>query len=195
MDEIVKFITQYIPLTDEEIEIIHQQNLIRTYKKDTILLSEGDYAKDCFFIMKGLVRCYYVVDGEEKTTEFYAESQPITPISYIKKEPSEYYLSCLEDCVIALGSPERNKKLMEAIPKLSTMLLEMSSDMLMQRQSTFDDFKKLNPEMRYLKFMETRKDLYNRVPLQHLATYLGVTPVSLSRMRKRISSKRIRQAS
>ena len=188
-DDIIAFITRYIPLSTEEISIIDEQNLIKSYKKDTVLLSEGEYAKECYFILQGCVRSYYLIDGEEKTTEFYTESQAITPISYTQKQPSAYFLSCLEDCIIALGSTERNKKLVERIPKLESLVSQMNSELLIEKQISFDSFKSLSPEQRYLRLLETRPDLFNRVPLYHIATYLGITPVSLSRMRKRVANK------
>ncbi len=191
-DEIIKFISAYIDLSPQEISIIDEQKMIESYKKDTVLLAEGAYAKECYFILKGCVRSYYLVDGEEKTTEFYTEGQGITPISYVTKQPSEYYLSCLEDCDLAISSTERNQKLIEKVPKLKALIMQMNSELLVQNQVSFDNFKNYSPEMRYLKLMETRPDLFNRVPLLHIATYLGITPVSLSRMRKRISSKAVK---
>lgn len=189
-NQIIEFITKYIPLTEEEISILEEQNLIKSYRKDELLLAEGDVAKECFFIIKGCVRSYYVIDGEEKNTEFYTEQQTITPVSYVTKQASEYYLSCLEDCIVAVGSHERNKKLIEKIPKLEILILQMSSNLLVQNQIASDNFKKLSPEMRYLNLLETRPDLLNRIPQYHLATYLGITPVSLSRLRKRLSVRK-----
>ncbi len=187
---IIKFITAYIELSPQEIDIINEQNQVKSFKKGTLLLAEGSYAKECYFILKGCVRSFYLVDGEERTTEFYTENQSINPVSYLTKQPSTYYLSCLEDCEIAVSSAERNKVLIEKVPKLEALILQMSSELLVQNQVSFDDFKNLSPEKRYLKLLETRPDLFNRVPLQQLATYLGITPVSLSRMRKRITVKR-----
>ena len=186
---IIKFITSYIELTPQEINIVNEQNQIKSFKRGALLLSEGEYAKECFFILKGCVRSYYLVDGEDRTTEFYTENQSINPVSYLTKKPSEYYLACEEDCEVAISSAERSKKLIEMIPKLETLIMQMNSELLVQNQISFDYFKNLNPEMRYLKLLETRPDLFNRVPLNHIATYLGITPVSLSRMRKRIMVK------
>jgi CRP-like cAMP-binding protein len=191
MDAIIKFIERYVPLTQEEIDIILDQNLIKVYPKDGLLLSEGELARECFFILEGCVRSYYLIDGEEKTTEFYTEMATITPVSYVTKQPSEYFLSCLEDSIIAVGSPERNKALLEKVPKLENMVMQLHTELLVQNQLSFDSFKNLSPEQRYLKFMEARPDLMNRVPLGHLATYLGITPVSLSRIRKRMATPRV----
>ncbi len=188
-DKIIEFISQYITLTEEEKEVIKSQNMIRYYLKGAELLSEGEYARDCYFVLKGCVRSYYIVDGEERTTEFYTENQTINPVSYLKKEPSEYYLSCLEDCVIALGNEERNEKLLRDVPRLGQMVLSMSSEILAENTISLDDFKNLSPEQRYKNLQEKRPDLIQRVPQYHLASYLGITPVSLSRMRKRISTQ------
>ncbi|MET0946427.1 MAG: Crp/Fnr family transcriptional regulator [Flavobacterium sp.] len=187
-NKIIKFITDYIPLSEEEITILNEQNLIISYKKNSILLSQGELAKANYFVLKGCVRSYYLIDGEEKTTEFYTENQGVIPVSYVNKQPSEYYLSCLEDCILALGTPERDKALIEKIPKLKSLIMQMNNEMMAQNQISFDNFKNLSPELRYLKFMETRPDLINRVPQYHLATYLGITPESLSRIRKRITA-------
>lgn len=184
---IINYISKYIPLTEEEIEIIKEQNLIRYFKKNELLLEEGEYAKECYFVLSGCVRAYYLMDGEERNTEFYIQNQSITPVSYQTKKPSEYYLSCLEDCVLALGSDERNQKLLEKVPKLTTMIMQMSNEMLVQKVIEFDEFKTFSPEQRYLNLLEKRPDLVNRIPLYHLASYLGITQVSLSRIRKRIS--------
>lgn len=186
---ILDFISKYITLTDEEVQIIKDLNLVGNFKKNTNILSEGEVASECYFILKGCIRSYYIIDGEEKTTEFYTEGQPITPISYVTKEPSEYYLSCVEDCAVSLGT--KNELLIQKIPKLANLILQLNTELLVQNQISFDTFKNLSPEQRYLKLLETRPDLINRVPQYHLATYLGITPVSLSRMRKRISTVKV----
>lgn len=185
-DKIIEFISRYVSLTDEEAEIIKSQNLIESYEKGTILLSEGDYAKDCYFVLSGCVRRYYIDNGEEKTTEFYTEFHTINPVSYINEEPSDYYLSCLEDCILALGDEQRNQELLQKVPKLNQMVMKMSGELLAAKQISFDEFKKLKPEMRYRKLIEAQPNLFQRVPLYHIASFLGITPVSLSRMRKRI---------
>ncbi|MCK6602528.1 MAG: Crp/Fnr family transcriptional regulator [Bacteroidetes bacterium] len=189
-DAIITFISSYIDLTPDEKSVIQAQNIIKTYPKGTVLLAHGDLAQDCFFILKGCVRRYYIVDGDERTTEFFTENQGITPVSYLTKQPSDYYLSCLEPCVIALGSDERNQLLLEKVPKLARLIAQMSTELLVKSQITSDNFKNMNPENRYLHLLETRPDLVARIPLQHIATFLGMTPVSLSRLRKRITLKR-----
>jgi CRP-like cAMP-binding protein len=185
-DKILKFITDYIPLTEEEIEILNAQHLFLSFKKNTILLSEGELAKVHYFVLQGCVRSYYVIEGDEKTTEFYTENESVVPVSYIRKEPSEYYLSCVEDCVLAVGSEESHKTLIDKIPKLNSLIIQHNHELMAENKISFDNFKNLSPKARYLKFMETRSDLFNRVPQYYIASYLGITAESLSRIRKRI---------
>ena len=99
MDElIINYISKYISLSDEEMRIVREQNLIRQYKKNEVLLAEGELATECYFILSGCVRAYYLIDGEERNTAFYIENKTITPISYQTHSFSEYYLSCRSKC-------------------------------------------------------------------------------------------------
>lgn len=184
---LIDFLSKYIVLSEEEVQIIKKHNLIKEYKKNTILLSEGQVSKECYLVLKGCVRSYYLLDGEEKTNAFYTENEPITPISYTKKSPSEYYLSCLEDCILSIGTPEKTNHFLNEFPKFASLIATISNELLADNQVLFDDFKNLPPEKRYLKLLEKRPDLIKRVPQYHLASYLGIKPQSLSRIRKRIS--------
>ena len=188
-NSIIDYISQFIRLTEEEANITCEQNLFRQYPKNEILLAEGKYATECYFIIKGCVRAYYIKDGEERNTDFFFENQTIRPVSYQTKQPSEYYLSCLEDCVIAVGNEARNQKLVVQIPKLSSLISQMNEELLLQKTLEFDHFKSNSPEERYKNLLKNNPELLNRIPLFHLASFLGITQVSLSRMRRRIMVK------
>ncbi len=189
-DLIIDYISRFISLSDKELKIIREQNLFRQYKKNDILLQEGAYAKECFFVIKGCIRAYYLKDGEERNTEFFIENQTIRPISYQTNQPSSYYLSCLEDSILAIGSEERNKKLVEQIPGLASLIQQLNEALLIQKTVDFDSFKNHSPEERYLLLLQQKPELLNRIPLFHLASYLGITQISLSRIRSRISQKK-----
>jgi CRP-like cAMP-binding protein len=183
---IVTFLSQYIELTDEEIDILTNQSFIQFFKKGTILLSEGKIASECFFIIQGCVGSYYLIDGDIKITDFFTEKQPITPVSYTTKKPSEYYLECLEDSIISIGTPERSAELMGKIPRLAAIGSNIMEDQLANQRMKYDDFIKLSPEDRYQNLQKTSPHLLNRVPQYLIASYLGIKPESLSRIRKRL---------
>lgn len=184
---VVNFLSKYIELTEEEIDIVSNKDMIRSYKKGTILLSEGSFAKECFFILKGCISSYYIVDGEVKVTDFFTESQPITPVSYTTKKTSEYYLECLEDSIISIGTPESSAELLKKLPRLAALGSNIMEDQLANQRMKYDDFVKLPPIKRYQKLLDTRPELVHRVKQYYLASYLGIKPETLSRYRKKIS--------
>lgn len=97
---IISYLSKHISLTDVEVSAINDLNLIRKFSKGTLLLKEGETSEVCYLVLEGCVRSYFLIDGEEKTTEFYTENQPMTPVSYIQQQPSEYYLSCVGKSVV-----------------------------------------------------------------------------------------------
>lgn len=186
---LVDYFSQYITLSEEEIQLIKEENMIQEYAKGDILLKEGQFAKECFLVLKGCVKRYYLEHGEEKIMEFYTENDPIAPVSYTTKKPSEYYLSCVEPSIISTGTEERTKRFLQAFPRFIPAFLKIGDALSAKKQVMADSFKNLTPEMRYLKLLEDRPDLANRVPQYMLASYLGVKPETLSRIRKRLYSE------
>ncbi|RMF00615.1 MAG: hypothetical protein D6772_06145 [Bacteroidetes bacterium] len=122
--------------------------------------------------------------------EFYTENDPIAPVSYIKQEPSKYYLSCVEPCVISTGTEERTQRFLQEFPRFVPIFVKIGDSLAAKRQVSFDDFKSFPPEVRYQKLLETRPDLVKRVPQYMIASYLGIQPESLSRIRKRMSPEK-----
>jgi CRP-like cAMP-binding protein len=83
------FMAKYVALTEVEKNAIISLDIIRTAKKGTILLKEGQKSKDTYFVLKGCKRTYYIIDGEEKTTAFYTELEGLTPHCVLNKAPSD----------------------------------------------------------------------------------------------------------
>lgn len=187
MDDVIfDFLSKYIELTQEEKEILSGQKFIKSCKKGTLLLQEGEMSHQCFFILKGCVYSYYLVDGAIKVTEFFVEKQPVTPVSYTTKQPSEYYLECLEDCILSIGSQERTAEIMTKLPRLAALGPTFLEDELASQRMKYDNFIKWSPEKRYQHLQEQSPGLLNRIPQYLIASYLGIQPESLSRIRKRI---------
>lgn len=187
---IIDFIKQYIALTDLEVKIIQESKFIRSFRKGEVILCEGELSKRCFFVLKGCVRSYYLHDGEENNTEFFVETDTIVPVSYITKTPSQYFLSCMEDSLLSVASPEQTATLIEKVPKLKELIIHLNQHEVVKKQIMYDDLKNLSAEERYLKLIDNRPDLLHRIPQYHLATFLGITPVSLSRLRKQMADRK-----
>jgi CRP-like cAMP-binding protein len=188
-DILFDFISKYISLTNDERNVILSLDLFRSVKKGTILLKEGQKSKDGYFILKGCIRKYYIINGEEKTTDFFTEMQGLTPHCVTNKAPSEYFISCVEDTILTVADPDIGVEVNAKFPKFEIMCRILSEELLAKEQINFDEFKTSSPEKRYLNLLQKRPDLTQRVPQHQLASYLGIKPQSLSRLRARILEK------
>lgn len=183
------FISKYISLTEEEKNVLLSLDIFRSVKKGTILLKEGQKSKESYFVLKGCLRTYYVLEGEEKTTAFYTEMDALTPPCVINKNPSEYYVSCSEDSILIISNADIEVEVNSKFPKFEIMCRMLSEELLAKERIDFDEFKTSSPEQRYLNLIQKRPDLIQRVPQHQLASYLGIKPQSLSRLRARIMEK------
>lgn len=157
--------------------------------KGTLLMKEGLIPNECYFVLKGLVRQFQFVDGVERTTEFYTESHgTISSTHYTNQTPSNFNLVCMEDCLLIAGNIELDEINIKNFPVLKEIINQMLENDLNLIKEKHSSFILSSPKDRYLQFLEKRTDLLNRVSLHHIASYLGMTPESLSRIRKRIVS-------
>ena len=189
-DLLFDFISKYVSLTEEEKNAIVSLDIFRSVKKGTILLKAGQKTKESYFVLKGCIRSYYVVDSEEKTTAFYTEMEALTPPCVISKTPSEYYISCIEDTILLVSNSDMEAEINSKFPKFEMMCRKLSEELLAKQRIDFDEFKTSSPEQRYLNLLEKRPDLIQRVPQHQIASYLGIKPQSLSRLRARILEKK-----
>lgn len=188
-DKLFDFISKYVSLTEEEKNAILALNLFRTVKKGTTLLEEGQKSKDSYFVLQGCIRTYYIIDGEEKTTAFYTEMEALTPHCVVSNTPSKYYVSCVEDSILAVSNLDMEAEINGKFPKFDTMCRMLSEELLAKERIDFDEFKTSSPEERYQNLLQKRPDLIQRVPQHQLASFLGIKPQSLSRLRARVLEK------
>ena len=189
-DILFDFISKYISLTEDEQNAIVSLDLFRSVRKGTILLKEGQNSQEEYFVLKGCIRKYYIIDGEEKTTAFFTEMEGLVPHCVTNKTPSEYFISCVEDTILTVTNPDMGVDLNSKFPKFEIMCRILSEELFAKQQIDFDEFKTSSPEQRYLNLIQKRPDLIQRVPQHQLASYLGIKPQSLSRLRARILEKK-----
>lgn len=186
-DQLRKFVGSFDLLTDDEVEMIVSNANIKSFKKGTILLREGQVAKECYFVLKGLVREYYIKDGEEKSTNFFTELEPVNSFtSRNSNKPSKHFLVCSEDTTLTIGTNSLEQEMCERIPRLESII---RSEVEKEVGKMQDDMAKLltsSPEELYLDLVDNRPELLNRVPQHQIASYIGVKPETLSRIRKKL---------
>lgn len=180
----------FLNLTKEEQEAVTALDSRKEFEKAYVLISEGQYFRESLHVMSGLVRQFRLVDGDEITSNFYADNESIMISSAASKDnPSSFTLICVEDSIISAVSYEKEKEICQRFPRFEKMCRLNSERELADFQNKFSKFISSSPEERYKNLLKERPNLIDRVPQYHLSSYLGMKPESLSRIRKRLSKK------
>lgn len=184
---LINFLSGFPNLKTDEVSQLAELIPVIAPCKGTILMKEGKIPNECYFVLKGLVRQYQFVDGAERTTAFYTESNgTVSSAHYTEQTPSRFFLECMEDCLLIAGNMQIDEGHFEKFPALLEITKQMLESDLNKAKENYSSFILSSPKERYLHFMKTQPGLLNRVPLHQIASYLGMTPESLSRIRKRI---------
>ncbi|CAM4246421.1 Crp/Fnr family transcriptional regulator [Paenibacillus typhae] len=189
-NSLLKYMTALTSLSEAEQQAILNEIVIEEFKKGAVLFGQGDVTSNCYFILRGCVRQYSVDEaGREVTSNFYTEEEAIVNFNYHKTDKSsDYTLVCVEDCVMVIGSMDTEQQMYAKYSQLETMTRRMVEANFSRVQADFAAFIASSPEERFKTLCMKRPSLIGRVPQHQLASYLGMSPESLSRIKKRISS-------
>lgn len=188
---LLNFFKDIQEITNEEISAIDETMDLHQFKKGFVLLSEGQTSSDVYFVLEGIVRQYYVIDGEEKTTDFFSDEQWVVSLTNVSIDtPSTHYLECSTDCVLLKGDSKKGEELYKKHPNLGIISRKLMEKIFFAQQKKIETFTINSPIERYQNLLKTRTDLFQKIPQYQIASYIGVTAESLSRIRKRLMSKK-----
>ncbi|WP_070138168.1 Crp/Fnr family transcriptional regulator [Crocinitomix algicola] len=189
-NRLINYLQKITSLTTDESTILSESMVIKNFKKGDFLIKEGQYEKDSFFVSEGLVRQYKIVDGNEITTNFFTEEQWIISFENIDgKSLSNYNLVCVEDTTVVIGDEEKAQNLFKQFPRFEKISRQIMETVFKEQQEQMILHLTDKPEERYLKLLASRPDIFQRVTQYDIASYIGVKPESLSRIRKKLSQK------
>jgi CRP-like cAMP-binding protein len=190
MDMLLRAIRHYIPLSADDEAIIRSLFRVEKLEKGEHLLQAGAICKNIFFIEQGLVRYYTIIDGEEKTAYFNKEGEFVCDYaSFLPQAPSIINIQALEACTVYFISHHNMQLFYERVKhgeRFGRLALEyVYVSLIHQVNSLYND----PPELRYQLFLTKFPDTVQRIPQYYIASYVGIKPQSLSRIRKRMSEK------
>ncbi len=190
-NKIVKYFSQITTLSQDEARVLEDGMVVTEFKKDAFLLKEGQTSIDTYFILEGCIRQYLLIDGEEKTINFFTEGQWIISLTGLSQNaPSSHNLVCMEETSLVVGNEQKAQELFKKFPRFETLARAVMEKSFAEQQQLITSYVTDTPEQRYLNLLKSRPDLFQRIPQYLMASYIGVKPESLSRIRKRIATNK-----
>ncbi len=185
-------IQQKVPLTEQEQETIKKFLIPKKLRKKQYLLQEGDVCKTTAFVEKGALRAYSIdKNGSERVIQFALEGWTIGDLnSYLTGEPATYNIDALEDAELVLISKPAHDELLETMPKYETYNRLQITGAYIAMQKRITSIISLSLEERYTNLLTLYPDIVQRVPQHMIASFMGLTPETLSRVRRKIASQR-----
>lgn len=179
-------------LSLSDVEVLLRSAKIKSYARGDHLIRPGQLKKEVFLIRKGLVRAFRIHEsGEEITTMLRWEHQPFaSPHLILFGEPAQQFFEALEPTNVFSIDYDELQAILDKNPRLEANRKYIFQNILREALQRLDAFVMLSPEERYMDFIKSNPDIAGRVPDKYIAHILGITPVSLSRIRKRIASKK-----
>jgi CRP-like cAMP-binding protein len=187
----VELFTQTFAFTEEEFALLLSSFKSKTISKKDYYLRAGEVCKSKAYLNKGCARNFVLDEqGHERILFFAFEDWWLGDFdSYYSGKPGTNYIQMLEDSELLVISKENFQKAEQEIQKLkqwySSKILRSAS----ASRNRIEEIKTLSAEERYLQLIEKQPHIFQRIPLQHIASYLNIEPQSLSRMRNRLTNK------
>lgn len=188
MDKLINYLLEYGQLNQQQIDLVKRKAKVLELKKDEYFSEAGKIPRQVAFIEEGILRvCYYNSKGDEITKYFVDENNFAVDInSFNQKIPSSEYVQAVTNCTLFVFSTESLNDLSATIIQWGGIISKITEKALIEKVNKLSPMLDENATTRYLNFLEKFPNLANRVPLSYLASYLGITQSSLSRIRKSI---------
>ena len=187
-DKLSLFFNNEFPFNKEGLEEFINTFLVKSYKKGEIILKNGNVENELRFLDKGIVREYYASNGKEKNINFYTDTGFITDFSsFTNSTATKKYQECLTDVDLSVLSKEKFSAFTNQY-NCGKLFIETIFQRIVVKIETeeFNHFMNTAEEL-YFDIMKSKPDWLLHVPQYHIASYLGITPETLSRIRKRVS--------
>jgi CRP/FNR family transcriptional regulator, anaerobic regulatory protein len=188
----LNFIKSFCPeIPEDELYTFSTFLRVKKFNKKDIIFPAEQVQKEIGFITNGLVRSYYIDNnGNEKTMRFHFENAFVTHyVAFITQQPSKYSYVCLEPTITVTLSYDDMHFSYKTLPSIQEYGRIMAEEILKMQQYRIESFLFLTAEERYLDFLKRNPNLFNRVSLSHLSSYLGIERQTLTRIRQKLAGK------
>lgn len=186
MQHLIAHINHFIPVSDGLKERLQDMSEVQVLPKDYFLYKPNKVWRNTFFINKGIIRSFHLKDDKEITDSFWAENEWITSTSsFLENIPDLFYIKTVEQCEVLKFSLKDLEKCLSDFPEMERFGRMLVSKRVKEQSERLVLFRSYSARERYQFFEETAKNKLYRIPLGMLASYLGMTQETLSRIRSR----------
>jgi len=193
IDQFKNYLKEKIAITDEQFDSISSVIKVKKFEKGEIIQYTGDNFKHGFFVCKGLLRAYSIdAKGKEHILQFAPENWLISDRNNMNNEPSIFFIDAIESTEAVLMPNDFMEQAAIQVPCLQPMHTKLLNNSIRFMQKRINMLLSATAEERYLDFIKLYPNLTLRVPQWMIASYLGITPESLSRVRKELANKHFR---
>ncbi|HUH75319.1 MAG TPA: Crp/Fnr family transcriptional regulator [Chitinophagales bacterium] len=188
---ITDYLRTIVPFSQDELEDISSYFQKESVSKNQVLVRQGEISKTLYFVEQGMGRSYYLNDnGKEITQWFFGEGKFMASVdSFFQQCPSLYYLEVLDDSIVYSISKTKLDELFEKYSNMEKLGRLVSTEMLTRVVNKLNAIQFQTARERYEYMLDEFPDIAYQVPLGHIASYLGMTQETLSRIRKTNSDK------
>lgn len=191
-ERLLENVSQKVKVSAKDLELLKSFFIPKKIRKRQYLLNAGDVCQYITFVEKGMLRSFLADDtGHEHVVQFAVEGWWISDMgSFLSGNEALYNIEALEDSEVLNLSRQAMDEVMNQLPALERYFRLLMQNNIVALQRRVIAYMSLSAEEKYLKLMDVCPDIINRAPQQHIASYLGITPETLSRIRKQVSHKK-----
>jgi CRP-like cAMP-binding protein len=180
-----KKIESFAPVSDDDFlhlaHIMHEKH----FSKGEVILKERQVCKEYYFILNGCIRSFGLEDGKEVNVKFFFEDDTACDfVSFRNQEPSKFYLIAMEDSVVYYATKAEAMQVFDNAASLQTLLFRFFQQLFFNEEQDSNNFKLMSPTDRYQFLIEHKPQYLQRISVLHLASYLGISRETLTRIRQ-----------
>lgn len=195
MSSLLEIFQEKAQFTDEDLmRVVGYWDMQRSLKRNEVLISPGQQEQYLYYVVKGSLRLYWEKDGEEICFNFgYPDTFIAAYPSFVKNKPSDHFIRAITDCELIGIHKDNFNLIVETMPSVERAWRIFTEEALLERMEREMQMLMFSPEERFSFCMQRYPQLFQHIPQKYIASYIGMKPETLSRMKRAYAEKEMKR--